>query len=389
MGGGDAVLVADPARALALLGLQDSGSGGGGGAAAEGGGVGCGGGGGGDARPCTARPASARPTTSSSRSRAAIGSFNAAAAAGLLRSQTELAGALASSDSVLVALTAPARATAEALAVASEAGDVAAVGRILAAAGRRFDPDAIRGLHDATPLHHAARRGHGRVARLLLRARADPNARNRDGESPLHLAAYAGDAGLVDMLLAAGGDPGAVTAGLRETPLMFAARRGHGRVVAALLAAGADPAARSRIGDTAGDEAAGEAALVLRDAAAGEGPAPAPPPRAGARALPYDALLSVFAFLEPASLGRAGAVCRRWRAVHDADAPALWAALGVDSGRRLEMSISSALGFGVPPMAMLRPPSGRRLVPGRARVAGAGSAGAEPPTLPSDDPTAF
>jgi len=43
-----------------------------------------------------------------------------------------------------------------------------------------------------TPLHHAAERGAAEVARLLLDAGANPNARNAAGQAPIHCAAHAG-----------------------------------------------------------------------------------------------------------------------------------------------------------------------------------------------------
>ncbi|MFK7766644.1 MAG: ankyrin repeat domain-containing protein [Mariniblastus sp.] len=57
-----------------------------------------------------------------------------------------------------------------------------------------------------TALHAAAWNGHAGVAKLLLKAKADPNATDSDGWTPLHKAAYRGHVEVVKQLLAAGTD---------------------------------------------------------------------------------------------------------------------------------------------------------------------------------------
>lgn len=87
----------------------------------------------------------------------------------------------------------------------------------LLAAARSGDRTAAQGALDAgadpnvvnragrTALHEAAWRGHTGVARALVSARADVNARDRrSGETPLHSAARANRADMVILLLGAG-----------------------------------------------------------------------------------------------------------------------------------------------------------------------------------------
>jgi ankyrin repeat protein len=76
----------------------------------------------------------------------------------------------------------------------------------------------------------------------LLAAGADPNARDEDKSTPLHHAARAGDADAVRALLAAGADP-AVANRQGRTPLMEAARLGQVAIVELLLGAGVSPTA--------------------------------------------------------------------------------------------------------------------------------------------------
>jgi ankyrin repeat protein len=92
---------------------------------------------------------------------------------------------------------------------------------------RAAPPNAVsRNAMQVMPLHSAAAGGHDEVARLLVAAGADVNARQLHGYTPLHAAAQNGDTELTEMLLAAGADPSARTeAG--QTPADLAIASGH------------------------------------------------------------------------------------------------------------------------------------------------------------------
>jgi ankyrin repeat protein len=84
----------------------------------------------------------------------------------------------------------------------------------------------------------------GQVARLL-RAGADPDARNRDGSTPLYLASVQDEPGAVRLLLEAGADPNLESEGLTDgLPLCAAAVHAHLDVARLLLRHGADPQLR-------------------------------------------------------------------------------------------------------------------------------------------------
>ncbi|MET8505721.1 ankyrin repeat domain-containing protein [Streptomyces sp. NPDC004787] len=85
-----------------------------------------------------------------------------------------------------------------------------------------------------------------------LRAGADPDARDADGETPLYRAAVSNQPGAVRLLLAAGADPGRASGPEEgDLPLCGAACGGHTEVVRALLAAGAEPDQEEAFGFTA------------------------------------------------------------------------------------------------------------------------------------------
>ncbi|MFJ7901333.1 ankyrin repeat domain-containing protein [Streptomyces sp. NPDC096198] len=74
----------------------------------------------------------------------------------------------------------------------------------------------------------------------LLRAGADPETADGEGETALYRAAVNGAAGIVRLLLQAGADPDRLSSG-SDLPLCGAASWGHTEAVRALLAAGAAP----------------------------------------------------------------------------------------------------------------------------------------------------
>ena len=88
----------------------------------------------------------------------------------------------------------------DALLLAAEKGDSPAVTTLLAPP-HAVDPTLCLGLGLYTPLHHAANRGHLRVAQQLLDAGCSVSVRTKSLETPLHLAAYGGHLGVVEFLL--------------------------------------------------------------------------------------------------------------------------------------------------------------------------------------------
>lgn len=81
------------------------------------------------------------------------------------------------------------------------------------------------------------------AARVLLDARANPNAADNSGDTPLLKATRTGDAELVALLIAAGADVNArSTTG--SSPLLVAAQFGLAEIATALVRARADPAIR-------------------------------------------------------------------------------------------------------------------------------------------------
>lgn len=95
------------------------------------------------------------------------------------------------------------------------------------------DPDAVASDGSLLrPLHSAAASRSADIARMLLDAGADPDARQQGGFTALHAAALHGDLALAELLLERGADPALATdAGESAADL---ARRGHAPLLALL-----------------------------------------------------------------------------------------------------------------------------------------------------------
>lgn len=104
----------------------------------------------------------------------------------------------------------------DAFATAAEEGDAATVAKML-----KTDKSLVRvresgnirevGRNNRTALHYAAAAGQTRVAKILIRNKADVNARNdEDGRTPLHYAATEGHADIARLLIASGANLEAV-----------------------------------------------------------------------------------------------------------------------------------------------------------------------------------
>lgn len=104
--------------------------------------------------------------------------------------------------------------------------------------------------YSAPNLTLAALKGETGLVIELLKAGADPDARDGQGRTPLLEAAFGGHIDTLSALLEAGADPNA-----RDpdgwSPLMEAASKGRFEVVKLLLAAGADANATNREGRSA------------------------------------------------------------------------------------------------------------------------------------------
>ena len=100
-----------------------------------------------------------------------------------------------------------------------------------------------------SPLHLAIHAGHGELARLLMEAGADVQARNHAGNPPVQVAAFAGLPEVIKLLVEAG-SPVNLQDQVGDTPLHDAALQGQVEAAQALIAAGADVHATNNAGKT-------------------------------------------------------------------------------------------------------------------------------------------
>ncbi|MGH9276739.1 MAG: ankyrin repeat domain-containing protein [Acidimicrobiales bacterium] len=87
---------------------------------------------------------------------------------------------------------------------------------------------------EVQPLHAAVAGRSAKSVGLLLRAGADPNARQHGGWTPLQAAAAHGDTAMVDLLLAAGADPDEAANDAGATAASLAGDNGHEELAARL-----------------------------------------------------------------------------------------------------------------------------------------------------------
>jgi ankyrin repeat protein len=126
-------------------------------------------------------------------------------------------------------------------------------GKTMSAAIRKSEPALIESLlrhgtgandplpSGSTPLDVAASAGAGKVVKVLLDARADPNISGPNGTSPLEDASLKGFDSIVSMLLDHGALVNRLNSGSGTTALYAAASFGKGEVVKLLLERGANP----------------------------------------------------------------------------------------------------------------------------------------------------
>ena len=119
---------------------------------------------------------------------------------------------------------------------AAQAGDLERVRRMIDRNPGCVHHDGAGNNSGYTPLHYAARGGHGAVVALLLQSGARVHARTAGGATALHRAAFAGQTQVCTQLLRAGAAPDAQDSD-GDTALHKAAAQGHGNTVAALLKA--------------------------------------------------------------------------------------------------------------------------------------------------------
>ncbi|XP_075541742.1 E3 ubiquitin-protein ligase MIB2-like isoform X1 [Dermacentor variabilis] len=112
---------------------------------------------------------------------------------------------------------------------------------------------------EESPLHAACYHGDEELARTLIHAGNNVNARDKDGDTPLHYCAYGNEPGAMRLLVTAGADLNAVNEKNR-TPLHIAASKEHADCVRTLLSYGSR--IKVNLQDVAGDTALHDAITV-------------------------------------------------------------------------------------------------------------------------------
>ena len=115
----------------------------------------------------------------------------------------------------------------------------------------KIEDDVIRG---CTPLWVAAASGHLDIVKILIERNADVNGRTSSNSTPLRAAAYIGRLDIVSFLVENGADVNARN-NYENTPLMIACYNGHSKVVSYLIESGANINLQERKGNTALHEA--------------------------------------------------------------------------------------------------------------------------------------
>ena len=93
---------------------------------------------------------------------------------------------------------------------------------------------------DETPLMLAVKTGSKRLVDIVLGFGPFLNEKDHEGRTALHIAAWHGYGPISKALLKAGANPRAKDTGIKNTPLIFAARQGHRVVVQELMKKGAN-----------------------------------------------------------------------------------------------------------------------------------------------------
>jgi ankyrin repeat protein len=124
-----------------------------------------------------------------------------------------------------------------AIVVAARSGDMAALKAAMAGGG---GTEAQERMSQRTALHFAAEGGNMEVIKVLLDAKANPNAQDRTGKTPVTVAAERGKVDALKALLAAGGDANARDQ-VQGSPLLWASGLGGPATVGIRLGAGANP----------------------------------------------------------------------------------------------------------------------------------------------------